>query len=89
MDIFEPVAIAKADHDTNDSQFFIKLGPAISLHGAHTNRGQVLSGMDGVNEITRRDRKQSLTIILGKLVTFDQCQTERGLCIIRQSEMHL
>jgi cyclophilin family peptidyl-prolyl cis-trans isomerase len=49
------VAMANAGRDTNGSQFFITFGPQPSLNGGYTIFGQVTSGMDVVNSITRRD----------------------------------
>lgn len=49
------VAMANAGRDTNGSQFFITFGPAEQLNGGYTIFGQVISGMDVVNGITRRD----------------------------------
>ena len=49
------VAMANAGPDTNGSQFFITFGPAEFLNGGYTIFGQVISGMDVVNAITRRD----------------------------------
>jgi cyclophilin family peptidyl-prolyl cis-trans isomerase len=49
------VAMANAGRDTNGSQFFITFGPQTSLNGGYTIFGQVTSGMDVVNAITRRD----------------------------------
>lgn len=49
------VAMANAGRDTNGSQFFITFVPAESLTGDYTIFGQVTSGMDVVNSITRRD----------------------------------
>lgn len=53
------VAMANAGRDTNGSQFFITFGPAEQLNGDYTIFGQVVSGMDVVNSITRRDPQQS------------------------------
>ncbi len=66
------VAMANAGRDTNGSQFFITFGPQPQLNGGYTIFGQVISGMDVVNGITRRnpddnptfpgDAMQSVTI---------------------------
>ena len=55
------VAMANAGRDTNGSQFFITFGPAPNLDGGYTIFGQVISGMDVVNKITRRDPQQNPT----------------------------
>jgi len=47
--------MANAGRDTNGSQFFITFAPAPRLNGGYTILGQVISGMDVVNGITRRD----------------------------------
>jgi cyclophilin family peptidyl-prolyl cis-trans isomerase len=49
------VAMANAGRDTNGSQFFITFAPVERLNGGYTIFGQVISGMDVVNAITRRD----------------------------------
>jgi cyclophilin family peptidyl-prolyl cis-trans isomerase len=49
------VAMANAGRDTNGSQFFITFVPTPDLNGNYTIFGQVTSGMDVVNGITRRD----------------------------------
>ncbi len=49
------VAMANAGRDTNGSQFFITFGPAPQLNGGYTIFGQVIEGMEVVNNITRRD----------------------------------
>lgn len=53
------LAMANAGPDTNGSQFFITFAPADFLNGGYTIFGQVTSGMDVVNGITRRDPDQS------------------------------
>ena len=55
------VAMANAGRDTNGSQFFITFGPAEALNGGYTIFGQVISGMDVVNGIRRRDPQQNPT----------------------------
>jgi peptidylprolyl isomerase len=49
------VAMANAGRDTNGSQFFITFGPYGLSESDYTIFGQVISGMDIVNGITRRD----------------------------------
>ena len=49
------VAMANAGRDTNGSQFFITFGPEHRLDGDYTVFGQVVSGMEVVNGLTRRD----------------------------------
>ena len=55
------VAMANAGRDTNGSQFFITFGPQPQLDGGYTIFGQVVSGMDVVNGLTRRDPDQNPT----------------------------
>jgi peptidylprolyl isomerase len=52
------VAMANAGRDTNGSQFFITFVPTPQLDGDYTIFGQVTSGMDVVNNLTRRDPNQ-------------------------------
>jgi peptidylprolyl isomerase len=52
------VAMANAGRDTNGSQFFITFGPTPQLDGGYTIFGQVISGMEVVDGITRRDPQQ-------------------------------
>jgi cyclophilin family peptidyl-prolyl cis-trans isomerase len=49
------VAMANAGRDTNGSQFFITFAPTPQLDGGYTIFGQVTSGMEVVNNLTRRD----------------------------------
>jgi cyclophilin family peptidyl-prolyl cis-trans isomerase len=53
------VAMANAGRDTNGSQFFIMFGPFDLSESDYTIFGQVISGMDVVNSITRRDPSQN------------------------------
>jgi cyclophilin family peptidyl-prolyl cis-trans isomerase len=53
------VAMANAGRDTNGSQFFITFGPQEFLNGGYTIFGQVIEGMDVVNNITLRDPDQN------------------------------
>ncbi len=55
------VAMANAGPDTNGSQFFITFGPQPSLDGGYTIFGQVITGMDVVNGLTRRDPQTNPT----------------------------
>jgi peptidylprolyl isomerase len=52
------VAMANAGRNTNGSQFFITFVPTPQLDGDYTIFGQVTSGMDVVNNLTRRDPNQ-------------------------------
>lgn len=55
------VAMANAGRDTNGSQFFITFGPADWLDGGYTIFGQVIEGMDVVNNIRLRDPDTATT----------------------------
>ncbi len=55
------VAMANAGPDTNGSQFFIMFGPFGLSEDDYTIFGQVISGMDVVNGLTRRDPQQNPT----------------------------
>ena len=55
------VAMANAGRDTNGSQFFITFGPQEFLNGGYTIFGQVIDGMDVVQNLTRRDPEQNPT----------------------------
>lgn len=53
------IAMANAGRNTNGSQFFITFGPAGLSENDYTIFGQVISGMDVVNNITLRDPTQN------------------------------
>jgi peptidylprolyl isomerase len=55
------VAMANAGPNTNGSQFFIMFGPYGLSENDYTIFGQVISGMDVVNGLTRRDPQQNPT----------------------------
>jgi len=55
------VAMANAGRDTNGSQFFITFAPVPHLNSGYTIFGQVISGMDVVNGLTRRDTSKNPT----------------------------
>jgi cyclophilin family peptidyl-prolyl cis-trans isomerase len=55
------VAMANSGPDTNGSQFFIMFGPYGLSESGYTIFGQVTSGMDVVNGLTRRDPQQNPT----------------------------
>lgn len=55
------VAMANAGRDTNGSQFFITFAPQPRLNGGYTIFGQVVSGMDVVNGLTRRNPDEQPT----------------------------
>jgi cyclophilin family peptidyl-prolyl cis-trans isomerase len=55
------VAMANGGPNTNGSQFFIMFGPYSLSESDYTIFGQVTSGMDVVNGLTRRDPDQNPT----------------------------
>ncbi len=63
------VAMANAGRDTNGSQFFITFAPQTTLNGGYTIFGQVISGMDVVNGITRRDPQANPTFLGDAIAT--------------------
>ncbi|MBI5934872.1 MAG: peptidylprolyl isomerase [Chloroflexi bacterium] len=52
------LAMANSGPNTNGSQFFITFAATPWLDGNHTIFGEVVEGMDVVNNITRRDPEQ-------------------------------
>jgi cyclophilin family peptidyl-prolyl cis-trans isomerase len=53
------VAMAHAGRGTNGSQFFITFAPQEYLNGGYTIFGQIISGMEVVNSLTRRNPDQN------------------------------
>ena len=49
------VAMANSGRNTNGSQFFVTFAPQPRLNGGYTIFGQVVSGMEVVNGLTRRN----------------------------------
>lgn len=49
------LAMANSGPDTNGSQFFITFAPAAHLNGGYTIFGEVVEGLEVLDEITRRD----------------------------------
>jgi len=54
------VGMANSGPNTNGSQFFITFAPAAHLDGSYTIFGQVLSGLDVLENLTPRDPDQNL-----------------------------
>jgi cyclophilin family peptidyl-prolyl cis-trans isomerase len=53
------LAMANSGPNTNGSQFFITYAATPPLNGLHTIFGQVIEGMEVVNELTRRNPEQN------------------------------
>ena len=57
------VAMARSQHpDSAGSQFYVTYGPQPHLDGNYTVFGQVVSGMEHVDQIRQGDRMASVTI---------------------------
>jgi peptidyl-prolyl cis-trans isomerase B (cyclophilin B) len=55
--------MAHAGRDTGGSQFFICHSPQPHLDGQHTVFGQVIEGLDVVDDIRRGDKMLKLTVV--------------------------
>jgi len=55
------LAMANSGPDTNGSQFFITFAPTSWLNGNHTIFGEVVEGIEVLDEITRRDPDDATT----------------------------
>lgn len=53
------LAMANAGPGTNGSQFFLTFAPTEWLNGRHTIFGEVIEGLDVLNQLTRRDPEQN------------------------------
>lgn len=56
------LAMAHRGPNTGGSQFYIAYGPQPHLDGLHTVFGQVIEGMDVVDQIRERDKMNSVTV---------------------------
>lgn len=57
------LSMAHAGRDTGGSQFFICHSPQPHLDGVHTVFGQVIEGLDVVDDIRRGDKMLKLTVV--------------------------
>ncbi len=59
------LGMANAGPGSNGSQFFITMAPTPNLDGGYTIFGQVVSGMDVVQQLTPRDPSQNMNLPAG------------------------
>ena len=62
------MAMANSGPDTNGSQFFITFGPAHHLDGDYTIFGQVISGMEVLEQVTPRNPDEGMNLPPGDLI---------------------
>ncbi|MBN1669247.1 MAG: peptidylprolyl isomerase [Anaerolineales bacterium] len=59
------LAMANSGPDTNGSQFFITYRPAPELNGSYTIFGQVITGMEVIDDLTPRNPQENPTAPAG------------------------
>lgn len=62
------LGMANSGPDANGSQFFISLGPSPSWDGSYTIFGEVIFGLDVVENLTPRDPSKSIDLPTGDLI---------------------
>jgi cyclophilin family peptidyl-prolyl cis-trans isomerase len=65
------VAMENSGPDTNGSQFFITFAPAPQIDGSYTIFGQVINGLDVVENLTPRDALSGVTPPGDKIISID------------------